>query len=197
MILDVKFSETNQHFNSQFGEIHEVSDGGFERGYAEGYEQGNVDGYTNGYEEGYDCGYESGEALLIQSKPSRIENDVVTSIRDSAFYFGGTSTPTYVSFKNAKTIGVSSFQNCRGLKEAYFDSVTSIGKSAFYLCQGLEKLVIRTPSVCKLANAMENNKISSKTGYVYVPDNLVDSYKSATNWSAVASQIKPLSELGE
>lgn len=152
-------------------------------------------GYAVGREDGYSDGYENGEALLIQGKPSRVVNDVVTAIRDSAFYYGGTSTPTYVSFKNAKTIGISAFQNCRSLKEAYFDSVASIGKNAFYLCQSLEKLVIRTPSVCTLAGKMENNKIASGTGFVYFPDNLVDSYKSETNWSAVASQIKPESEL--
>ena len=34
-----------------------------------------------------------------------------------------------------------------------------------------------------------------KDGYIYVPDALVDSYKTATNWSVFADQIKPLSEL--
>ena len=61
----------------------------------------------------------------------------------------------------------------------------------------LEKLIIRTPSVCSLANAsaLARTKIESGTGYIYVPDNLVDSYKTATNWSAYAAQIKPISEL--
>ena len=36
---------------------------------------------------------------------------------------------------------------------------------------------------------------SIKSGhYIYVPDNLVSSYKSATNWSKFASSIKPLSK---
>ena len=33
--------------------------------------------------------------------------------------------------------------------------------------------------------------------YFYVPDNLVDSYKAATNWSTYASQIRPISELAD
>ena len=33
--------------------------------------------------------------------------------------------------------------------------------------------------------------------YFYVPDNLVDSYKAATNWSTYANQIRPISELSD
>ena len=33
------------------------------------------------------------------------------------------------------------------------------------------------------------------TDYIYVPDNLVDGFKIATNWSTYATQIKPISEL--
>lgn len=39
--------------------------------------------------------------------------------------------------------------------------------------------------------------ISAGTGYVYVPDELVNEYKAAYIWSEYASQIKPLSELPE
>lgn len=41
---EVEFSITNQSFEPHFGLTNEVSDGGFERGYAAGYEKGNVDG---------------------------------------------------------------------------------------------------------------------------------------------------------
>ena len=52
MILDVKFSESNQSFNPQFGEVHNISDGGFEKGYTAGYTQGEVDGYAKGHSDG-------------------------------------------------------------------------------------------------------------------------------------------------
>ena len=44
MKFDVKFSESNQSFKPQFGEVHNISDGGYERGYAKGYEVGYTDG---------------------------------------------------------------------------------------------------------------------------------------------------------
>lgn len=65
--------------------------------------------------------------------------------------------------------------------------------SRIFQAQGIEAIVIDSPSVFRLTsnNAFQYNRHPS----VYVPDNLVDEYKSATNWSTVADQIKPLSEL--
>lgn len=79
-------------------------------------------------------------------------------------------------------------------------SVISIGAYAFGGAQQLDTLILRNSSVCTLANSTNtftNTKIAAGTGYIYVPDNLVDSYKIATNWVTFANQIKPISELGE
>lgn len=43
-------------------------------------------------------------------------------------------------------------------------------------------------------DAFANSGIGKGNGYVYVKDSLVDSYKSATNWSTYATQIKGFSE---
>jgi hypothetical protein len=66
----------------------------------------------------------------------------------------------------------------------------------------LERLIItQNEVVCTLggANVFQATTIatSETMGFVYVPDTLVDSYKTATNWSAVAHKIKPMSELEE
>lgn len=87
--------------------------------------------------------------------------------------------------------------SCAALHTAEFAQVTSLGAGSFNGCRALATLIIRTPSVCALTNtsAISATLIASGTGYVYVPDNLIDSYKSATNWSTYANQIKGLSEL--
>ena len=56
MKIDVKFSETNQNFYPQFGEVYNISDGGYERGYDEGNEKGYAIGHEAGYDEGYSAG---------------------------------------------------------------------------------------------------------------------------------------------
>lgn len=52
MIIDVRFEESKASFDCDFGEVHNISDGGFERGLAEGerigYEKGSADGYSQG-----------------------------------------------------------------------------------------------------------------------------------------------------
>lgn len=61
----------------------------------------------------------------------------------------------------------------------------------------IKTLVLRASDVCSLGSTkiLENSLIATGEGYIYVPDNLVNSYKTATNWSTYANQIKPLSEL--
>ena len=53
MTFRVKFSEQGGSFRARFGEVQNISDGGFERGYAKGYAEGREDGYAVGYKEGY------------------------------------------------------------------------------------------------------------------------------------------------
>lgn len=72
--------------------------------------------------------------------------------------------------------------------------------SMFQFSSRLEAVVIDSPSVFRLtnSNAFNGTPISGNyatKGYVYVPDNLVDEYKLATNWATYANAIKPLSEL--
>lgn len=78
-----------------------------------------------------------------------------------------------------------------------FLSVNNIESSAFIYARQLDTLILRNSNVCVLKNinAFDSTKIAAGTGYIYVPDNLVDSYKIATNWVTFANQIKPISEL--
>ena len=50
---------------------------------------------------------------------------------------------------------------------------------------------------CTLSNAnvFTGTPIASGTGFIYVPDEAVETYKTATNWNTYASQIKGLSEI--
>lgn len=68
--------------------------------------------------------------------------------------------------------------------------------NAFYNCSSLEALIIRGTNVMTNSSTgtFTGSAIAKGTGYIYVPDALVDSYKTATNWSVYADQIKPLSE---
>ena len=123
---------------------------------------------------------------------------LATSIVGGAFY--GCYELTTADFPLATSIADGAFNGCSKLTTADFPLVTSIANGAFYGCSKLTAIVLRaTSTVCSLSstNAFSSTPIESGTGYIYVPDALVDSYKAATNWSTYAAQIKPLSEYTE
>ena len=56
MIIDVQFESTDTEFDCDFGEVTNISDGGYERGLVEGekvgYEKGSAEGYAQGEADG-------------------------------------------------------------------------------------------------------------------------------------------------
>lgn len=97
---------------------------------------------------------------------------------------------------NISTIGYG-FQNNYALREVYIpDYLGTIGSSAFESCYGIRTYVIlKTDGVVTLPSTSAFGNIVS-SAKIYVPDELVASYKTATNWSTYADYIYPLSEKG-
>ncbi|MBO7294873.1 MAG: leucine-rich repeat protein, partial [Bacteroidaceae bacterium] len=64
-----------------------------------------------------------------------------------------------------------------------------------YGCTSFSTLILLSDSFCSLgSSAFTNTLISKGQGHIYVKDELVEEYKSATNWAAFGDMIKPLSE---
>ena len=117
-----------------------------------------------------------------------------TSIGTYAFY--GCSSLTTASLPAATSISDYAFRDCTSLTTADFPLATSISGYAFNGCSSLTSLTLSKNQVATLsnANALQNTPIAKGTGYVYVPDDLVDQYKAATNWNTYANQILPISQ---
>ena len=92
------------------------------------------------------------------------------------------------------------FNGCTSLTEmTCLGNITTIETGAFNGCTKLSKFALpNITSVPTLSStdAFRSTPIASGTGYIYVPDDLVESFKSATNWSTYADQIKAISEMG-
>lgn len=105
---------------------------------------------------------------------------------------------TEVTFPSLTAIPHSMFRRCLGLVKADFGNITSIAAYGFYQCTHLETLIIRSNSVCTLANTSTalNETLIAKatTGYVYVPSALVASYQAATNWSTYAARFRAIED---
>ena len=105
-----------------------------------------------------------------------------------------------VNIPKCTIINYSVFGFCKSLKKIDLNVVEKIKAYAFWNCKSLECVkILNTETVCALADkdAFSNTPIANGTGYIYVPDALVNDYKKATNWSVYANQIKPLSEYVE
>lgn len=116
-----------------------------------------------------------------------------TSIEFYAFY--GCGALTSANFPAATSMKDSAFGNCVKLTSANFPTMTSIGPYAFKSCFALASLILRaTTQVCTLSSnsAFDNTPIESGTGYIYVPAALIDSYKTATNWTTYANRFRAL-----
>ena len=128
-------------------------------------------------------------ASIVDRSISGSFSSEVFKIGDHAFR--NCSKLTSVSFPNATSIGGNAFQYCSGLTEASFPNVTRIGGNAFQSCSKLTTIYVgtNTSKVCTLSSTSAFIGCTNLTN-IYVPANLVDSYKSATNWSKYTSKIK-------
>lgn len=123
-----------------------------------------------------------------------------------------------LSLESAKTLASSAFSKTDALKTAIFPSVetitgwgylfngsgaeriifpkltSKIGPGDFNGCKYLTVLVLGADVVVPLdnANAFANTPIKAGTGYVYVRESQIEGYKSATNWSTIATQFRTI-----
>lgn len=120
---------------------------------------------------------------------------VAESIGTSAF--NNCRALTSVNFPVTESIGAYAFCGCISLTAVDFPAVTSIGNHAFAACTALTTVILRSEEIVSLQDStvFGGTPIKDGTGYIYVPDNLVDEYKAAQNWNTIAEQIKGISEL--
>lgn len=115
----------------------------------------------------------------------------VTSIGTSAFHYCYHLTSITIP-SGVTSIGHSAFSSCEALTSIEIPSgVTSIRMYAFSGCTALTEITVlaETPPTIQ-SNTFHN---VPNTAIYYVPDTSVETYKTATNWSALATQIQPLS----
>lgn len=106
------------------------------------------------------------------------------AVGDYAFY--GCSSLACATVSLVTSVGSGSFKGCTSLVFLTFYKCTSIGSNSFNGCTSLKLINLADSStVSSLSNA---DAIPSNC-YIQVPSSLLSSYKSATNWSSIASRI--------
>lgn len=94
-----------------------------------------------------------------------------------------------VSLPNMHYVKSEMFLGCSVLPSLDLPAVVQIDSKAFSSCTVLNRLILRSNSLVSLGgvNAFEKSPFASggTGGTVYVPSALVESYKTATNWSTL------------
>lgn len=124
------------------------------------------------------------------------------TITDGSYTFSNLHKITEISMPSLTKITnmVAFFQNCKTVTKIYLPLLggTTIGNTCFDNNYYLNTLVLGGDTLNPLGstNAFRNAGSNVAGGLkIYVPDALVDAYKTATNWVAMADKIKPMSEL--
>lgn len=145
----------------------------------------------------------------------------VTNIGQYAFY--KSVNLESVNFPNLITLGTQSLRMCTALKSVNFPYITgtlwsymldgctsleradfgqldAVGSNSMNGCSSLHTVILRrTNKIASLqgTTALRGTLIEAGTGYVYVPRDLVDSYKVASNWTTYADQIRAIEDYPE
>lgn len=163
-----------------------------------------------------ECSYED----IITSRIDEVESNSNYIHRSAFTHCYGIKN---INFPNAKEIGTEAFSYCQSLtnvqlpllekvepslffqclslKSVCLNCATEINNGAFIFCEELTTLIFPVNQVVNMKDnyrsIIGNTPITDSTteGFIYVPNNLVEQYKVANNWSNIASKIKPLSEL--
>ena len=144
---------------------------------------------------------------------SQLNASKVTNM--SSMFYNCTSLTSISQLNTSKVTNMNRmFQYCEILTKVDFTGINSRGCSLVYTfsnCYSLKKLIIRNMTTAlrlqsttftrcyHFTGTLDTtyNPNGLKDGRIYVPDNMVDTLKSATNWSKYADIIVPLSTLEE
>ena len=131
-------------------------------------------------------------AFMYNNTIQTVNLPYATSVGNSAFY--GCSLLTQVSLPMCTFLGEYAFYNCTSLTQMSLPMCSYIFSGVFFRCRLLSIITIGYSGICSLnsSGAFNGTQITSSTGSIYIPASLVDSYKSAPNWSYFSTQIFPI-----
>lgn len=119
------------------------------------------------------------------------------SSSSSAFYYCYSLVDISIPLVN--NLGTQCFYGCSSLQRIDLPSVEGIGLNVFRSCSKLDTVILRNDAVVTLSNisSFTSTPIANGTGYIYVPQALIEQYKVATNWVTYANQFRAIEDYPE
>lgn len=134
-----------------------------------------------------------GDDAVLNSLIDRSITEITCNADNIGMYaFTGCAVMATAKLTKAGKISGAAFYNCVKLEKIDMYCVLSI-EPAFGGCSKLKTVIIRSKEVCTL----EGSNVFDSTPYIYVPRELVEQYKTATNWVTYADQIRAIEDYPE
>ena len=152
-------------------------------------------------------------ASLFADQISLVSVDFPNLVRTNDGTFNNCTKLEHVNVPKANYVGANAYENCISLKKLNFPSSSIVYTRAFYGASNLETIAFGVTTNFARTNAfngcssfntliLRGNEISTLSntnnfddagafaegasgGIIYVPSALIESYKTATNWSAL------------
>lgn len=131
-------------------------------------------------------------AFVSNSSLRNVTIDYASNATLEGYQFNGSQITSLTIGNNPTKIGNNMFRGCNKLTSLVIPSnISSIGNSAFNGCSGLTSITVNstTPPTLGGTSVFEDTNNCP----IYVPDDSVSEYKTASKWSEYASRIKPIS----
>lgn len=114
-----------------------------------------------------------------------------------SYAFSGCAVLSSVSLPKCEIVKGSAFAYCRILQTLSLPMCKSIDVRAFYFCDKLESLYLLSTTVCSLVGGtavfgntpLSNSNYLGHYGSIFVPSDLVDTYKASQYWSQYSDRI--------
>ncbi len=117
---------------------------------------------------------------------------IITGVKQGITISGSLTIPENIGRKTVTWVGTSALSRCTALTSVTIPAtVTIIGTQAFYGCSSLEKVIILNKSKAVTLGSEAFTKTSDKLK-ICVPEELYDTYTTATNWSGYTSRLDKL-----
>ena len=87
-----------------------------------------------------------------------------------------------------------SFSRCEVLEKVDIN-INKIDDRFFWYCKALNAIILRKADAITInggTNTFTGSAIANGTGYIYVPSALLETYKTATNWSVYADRFRAI-----
>ena len=137
------------------------------------------------------CLYVGSKAFYYCANLTTVNLPACTTLYQLAFRNCGNLS--YISLPNVVRLSSYCLGYCSALETISLPKCSYVSQRAFYSCTNLQTIYIGT-ALSTVATMEASNALSgcSALQSIYVPASLVDSYKTATNWSYYSSKIYPI-----